>query len=113
MLPESVHGGLDGTAGGEDVVPDWSSRLSCKLFILRRSGTIGRHVVAFLLRMIVSLALFGLWVSFQLSGRPIGDYRTDWLAGIWAFAFLVALVFQILAMFIAKVIRRKATKTAA
>jgi hypothetical protein len=57
--------------------------------------------------------LFGLWVAFQLSGRPIGAYRTDWLAGIWAFAFFVALVFQILAMFAARFVRGKATKTAA
>jgi hypothetical protein len=51
--------------------------------------------------MVVSLALFGLWIAFELSGGPIGNYRTDWLAGVWAFAIGVSIILQIAAIAIA------------
>ena len=83
------------------------------LFMLRRKGGVGRHIFAFVLATIVSLALFGLWIASQLTGRPIGDYRTEWLLGLWAFAIGVTVVLQIAALGIAKVLRSRAARTGA
>jgi hypothetical protein len=55
--------------------------------------------------MVVSLALFGLWIAFQLSGGPIGNYRIEWLAGVWAFAIGVSIILQIAAIVIAGYVR--------
>ena len=77
-------------------------------FILRRKGGLGRHILAFLLGTLVSLALFGISIAVQLSGRPIGAYSTEWLAGLWAFGIAVTVAFQIAAMLIARFSRKNA-----
>ena len=77
-------------------------------FLLRRNGGIGRHILAFILGTIVSLALFGIWIAIQLSGGPIGNYRTEWLATVWLVAIGITLALQIAAMVIAMMVRRKA-----
>jgi hypothetical protein len=76
-------------------------------FLLRRRGGLGRHILAFVLGTSVSLALFGVWIAIQLSGGPIGNYRTDWLAGVWLFAIVGTVALQIAAMVIAMLMRRK------
>ena len=80
-------------------------------FLLRRHGGVARHILAFVLGVIVSLALFGISLAIQLSGGPIGNYRTEWLAGLWAFAIGVTLLLQIAAMIVAMMVRRRATPT--
>ena len=77
-------------------------------FIVRRKGGLGRHILAFVVGTLVSLALFGVWIAMQLSGRPIGGYRTDWLAGLWAFGIAVTVALQIAAMVIASFLRKNA-----
>ena len=74
--------------------------------LLRRRGGAGRHIGAFILGMAVSLALFGFWIAATIP--PGGNYRADRLAAIWAFAVIVSLVLQVLAMLIAIPVRRKA-----
>ena len=83
--------------------------LLISFLLLRRHGGIGRHILAFVLGTTVSLALFGIWIAIQLSGGPIGNYRTEWLATIWLIAIGVTLLFQVVAMVIAMMVRRKAT----
>jgi hypothetical protein len=80
-------------------------------FLLRRRGGAARHLFAFALGVIVSLALFGISLAIQLSGGPIGNYRTEWLAGLWTFAIGVTLLLQIAAMIVAMMVRRRATPT--
>jgi hypothetical protein len=80
-------------------------------FLLRRHGGIGRHILAFALGTIISLALFGISIAIQLSGRPIGNYRTEWLATVWLVAIGVSLLFQVAAMVIAMMARRKAQQS--
>jgi hypothetical protein len=75
-------------------------------FMLRRSGSVGRHIGAFVLGMAVSLFLFGIWVASIIP--PGGNYRTEWLWGIWLFAIAVSLALQIAAMLIAMFLRRRA-----
>ena len=77
-------------------------------FIVRRTGGVGRHVLACALGTLVSLALFGMWIAMQLAGRPIGGYRTEWLAGLWAFGIAVTVGLQIAAMVIARILRKNA-----
>ena len=83
------------------------------LIILRRKGGVGRHIVAFVLGMAVSLLLFGVWIGVQLSHGPVGNYRNEWLAGVWAFAIAAALVLQGLAMLIALPMRGRSSAKAA
>ena len=78
------------------------------LIMLRRKGSVGRHVGVFALGMAVSLLLFGVWIGEQLSHGPVGNYRNEWLAGVWAFAIIASLVLQGVAMLIAWAIRRRA-----
>ena len=80
-------------------------------FIVRRTGGVARHILAFVAGTLVSLALFGVWIAMQLSGRPIGDYRTEWLAGLWAFGIAVTVALQIAAMVIASFIRKNAARS--
>ena len=80
-------------------------------FLLRRKGGMGRHVLAFFLGTIVSLALFGIWIATQLTGRPIGGYSTEWLAGLWAFGIAVTVVLQIVAMVIGRFTRKNAASS--
>ena len=77
-------------------------------FVLRRSGGVGRHILAFIVGTLVSLALFGISIAVQLSGGPIGAYRTDWLIMVWVFAIAVTVALQVAAMVIAMFVRRKA-----
>jgi hypothetical protein len=80
-------------------------------FMVRRVGGLVRHILAFVAGTLVSLALFGVWIAMQLSGRPIGDYRTEWLAGLWAFGIAVTVALQIAAMVIASFIRKNAARS--
>ena len=93
-------------AGGWDVVPYGGNRSTSHLFLLRRRGGVARHTLAFIVGTIVSLALFGVWIAIQLSGGPIGNYRTDVMAGIWAVAIGVTVLLQVLAMVIAMLLRK-------
>jgi hypothetical protein len=80
-------------------------------FIVRRKGGLGRHILALIIGTLVSLALFGVWIAMQLAGRPIGGYRTEWLAGLWAFGIAVTLALQIAAMVIESFIRKNAARS--
>jgi hypothetical protein len=78
--------------------------------LLRRKGGAGRHIGVFVLGMAVSLILFGFWVASIVP--PGGAYRSEWLAGVWAFGIIAGLVLQVLAMLIAIPVRRSASAKA-
>ena len=81
------------------------------LVLLRRKGGVGRHIGAFLLAMAVSLLLFGLWVAANLPTG--GNWSPERVATLYAFAIVVGLVLQAIAMLIAMLLRRRALSKAA
>lgn len=80
------------------------------LILLRKRGGAGRHIMALIAGLAVSLALFGLWIAATIP--PGGNYRADRLAAVWAFAIVVALIMQAVAMLIAMLLRRRAGSSA-
>jgi hypothetical protein len=83
------------------------------LIMLRRKGSVGRHIGAFVLGMGVSLLLFGAWIGEQLSHTWVGNYTNEWMARVWAFGIVAGLVWQGLAMLIAWPLRRRKPAQAA
>jgi hypothetical protein len=79
--------------------------------MLRKTGSIGRHVLAYILGMILTLFLYGIYVHAIVP--PGGNYRSDWLAWVWLVGFVIGSIMQIVAMLIAMFIRRNAAAKAA
>jgi multisubunit Na+/H+ antiporter MnhE subunit len=74
-------------------------------FMLRRNGSVGRHILAFFVGMIVSLFLYGMYVASIIP--PGGAYRSDWLAWVWLVGIVISFLLQVAAMVAALIVRRR------